>query len=99
GLSARRDRLASPAGRLRAEAGNAVFRLRLSVLAIPRRKTPVRAARRLRPIDLRRSRREARDGDHGGGEERKRRQGAVGAGTRCALARLRRSLRYVVNSG
>ena len=91
GLSARCDRLAPATRRVRTAASHAVFRLWLSVLALPRRKTPVCAARRLRTIDLRRSRTEACDGDYGCREKRQRRQRVVGARARRGLARICRS--------
>ena len=55
--------------------GHAVFRIRLSVLAFPGREAKVCVARRLRPVDLRRSRTQARHGGHRRGEERQCRQG------------------------
>ena len=59
----------------------------------PGREAKVCAARRLRPVDLRRSRTQAGDGDHRRGQERQRRQGALGPRARRDLARGRRQIR------
>jgi CubicO group peptidase (beta-lactamase class C family) len=73
GLSARRHRLAPPARGVHAPQGDTLFRLWLPVLAVSGREAAVRAARRLRAVDLRRSRTQAGDGDYRGCEERQRR--------------------------
>ena len=64
--------------------GDAVFRLRLSVLALSRREATVCVARRLRSVDLRRSRAQARDGDH-----RPRQECQCGEGALCAASAAR----------
>ena len=56
-------------------------------------------ARRLRSVDLRRSRAQARDGDHRRGEERQRWKGAVRRRAQRALARDHRQIRQLVAQG
>ncbi|WP_245310306.1 serine hydrolase domain-containing protein [Bradyrhizobium jicamae] len=82
---------------VRTAQGDTVFRLWLPVLAVSRREAPVRAARRLRAIDFRRSRTQAGDGHYRGGEERQRGEGAARARARCAVARGRRQIRKLVS--
>jgi Beta-lactamase len=92
GLSARCDRLAPPARGVRAAQGDALFRLWLPVLAVSGREAAVRTARRLRAVDLRRSRAQAGDGHYRRREERQRRQGVTRARARRAVARGRRPI-------
>ena len=66
--------------------GDALLRLRLSVLALPRREAPLCAARRLRAVDLRRSRAQAGDGDHRRDQDRRVVGGVLSPRARCAVA-------------
>src|SRR5207248_9671237 len=77
---------------IRAEKRHTVFRLWLPVLAVSRREAQIRAARRLRSVDLCRSRIEARNGGHGGGKKRQRGHRILRPRTRRALARYHQAI-------